>query len=77
MRGPDMVWKARFEENRFLDPGGAGPVPVTRNQVGAGPLQRPARIPNTRFDGVSSPWGSIGGVVQGQFQVIARWIRVS
>ena len=38
-RGPDMVWKTRFEENRFLDPGVAGPVPVTQKQVGAGPLQ--------------------------------------
>ena len=65
-----MVWKARFQENRFLDPGGAGPVPVTQKCLGAEPLQWSDRMPNTRFDGVSSPWGLIGGVVQGQIQVI-------
>ena len=67
-----MDWKPRFEENGFLDPGGAGPVPVTRNQLGAGPLQCTARIPNTRFDGVSRPgvhWRGGAGPVPGYCQM--------
>ena len=47
-----------LRKNGFWDPGGAGPVPVTQKRVGAGPLQCPARIPKTYFDGVWSSWGT-------------------
>ena len=64
-RGPDMVWKAQFEESRFSDPGRCQGTPDVQKRVRAGALQCFHGILSLFLMGRGSPgrdwcWGTPG-----------------